>query len=453
MSWTSRWFLLVACCVAAGAARADWPPGTWRSVGYGELLDIKADGYRHFEVTAISCIERPARPRRVLEQALGTVVGSLGDSAEPTALTVRRGISVYEWRRVQSLPAACRDSAAPIDARAAFDIVWTTLDEHYAFFAERGVDWAAVRRNALTALPPGTDDDALFEVLSRALAPLRDQHVRLRAGERLFVSGRPSAPAVEPDGLTPGYLQLIPALKRFLQDGTVVQGLQSTASDQLWWGRVGADVGYIALPSLWDFTPDAETDQDRQSAAADAAMDEVLAALRGVRGIVLDLRVNSGGSDAVGLAIAGRFADRARVAFTKQAVHERGRTPPYEVAVAPRAGEQFRGPVVVLIGPLTASAAEVMTLGLRVLPQATLLGRRTLGVFSDTLYRRLPNGWEFTLSNEIYQTPERQLFEGLGIPPHVASATPSPPRSLDERFGVDIRAARELIIRATPQAQ
>jgi C-terminal processing protease CtpA/Prc len=82
-----------------------------------------------------------------------------------------------------------------------------------------------------------------------------------------------------------------------------------------------------------------------------------------------------------------------------------------------------------------------------------LLGRRTFGVFSDTLYRHLPNGWEFTLSNEIYRAPDGASYEGVGIPPQVASTAPFPPRSLDDRFGADIRAARDLILGVAPQGR
>jgi carboxyl-terminal processing protease len=444
MNQRQRALLLAAALWLPLGAWAAWPPGVWHSIGYGEVIEVSDRHFRHFEVTTKSCIERPARDRAMLGQTLVRVVES-----EPDALTVRRGISRYRWRRLAHLPPACSPPIQRADARTMLDIVWTTFDEHYAFFAERDVDWEEQRRTVAPTLPSGADDIVLFDALSRLLAPLRDQHVRLRAGERLFVSGRAAVPVVEPDGLVSRHAQLTPALHRFLKGGSVVTELRSTANDQVWWGRVGPDVGYIALPSLWDFTAQADTDQDRESAAAEAAMDEVLTGLRPVRGVVLDLRVNSGGSDAVGLAIAGRFADRERLAFTKLAAEGRGRSAPYPVHLQPSQRERFDKPVVVLAGPLTASAAEVMLLGLRVLPRVTVLGRPTLGVFSDTLYRRLPNGWEFTLSNEIYRTPDGALFEGMGIPPQLVSAAPLPPRTLDDRFGVDIRAARNLILQQT----
>ena len=57
-----------------------------------------------------------------------------------------------------------------------------------------------------------------------------------------------------------------------------------------------------------------------------------------------------------------------------------------------------------------------------------------MGVFSDEFYRSLPNGWEFSLSNEIYLAPNGELFEAAGVPPNVFS----PFLSLnDHRSGAD----------------
>ena len=44
-----------------------------------------------------------------------------------------------------------------------------------------------------------------------------------------------------------------------------------------------------------------------------------------------------------------------------------------------------------------------------------------MGIFSDELYRSLPNGWEFSLSNEIYLAPNEESFEMTGVPPDIFS--------------------------------
>ena len=49
----------------------------------------------------------------------------------------------------------------------------------------------------------------------------------------------------------------------------------------------------------------------------------------------------------------------------------------------------------------------------------TGVGEATLGILSDNLYKRLPNGWEVSLSNEIYETADGTCWEMLGVPPVV----------------------------------
>lgn len=45
-----------------------------------------------------------------------------------------------------------------------------------------------------------------------------------------------------------------------------------------------------------------------------------------------------------------------------------------------------------------------------------LIGEATGGGLSDTLLKFLPHGTVFTLSNEFYLTPNRESFEGVGVP-------------------------------------
>ena len=82
----------------------------------------------------------------------------------------------------------------------------------------------------------------------------------------------------------------------------------------------------------------------------------------------------------------------------------------------------------------TASAAEVFALAMRSLPQVTLVGQATMGIFSDALYRTLPNRWNFSLSNEVYLTPSGESFEGTGVPPNVVAPFLS---ADDDEDGVD----------------
>jgi C-terminal processing protease CtpA/Prc len=141
--------------------------------------------------------------------------------------------------------------------------------------------------------------------------------------------------------------------------------------------------------------------------------------------MVVDLRFNGGGWDRVALALAGRFAAAATPAFTKHAVRSGTPVEPQLVETVPTAGRRHTGPVAVLAGDMTFSAAEVAVLGLRVLPNARTFGWPTAGALSDELYYVLPNGWEGSISNEVYTAADGQVYENRGIPPAQAAAGPS----------------------------
>ena len=140
--------------------------------------------------------------------------------------------------------------------------------------------------------------------------------------------------------------------------------------------------------------------------------------------MVIDVRVNPGGSDPFGLAIASRLATNEYLAYTKVArSHPTDRkkwTARDESRVKPSTRPGFRGPVVELIGPNTVSAAETFTQALvGRTPHVTRIGENTQGVFADVLGRRLPNGWTFGLPNEVFLTPAGTAFDGSGIPPDI----------------------------------
>ena len=43
------------------------------------------------------------------------------------------------------------------------------------------------------------------------------------------------------------------------------------------------------------------------------------------------------------------------------------------------------------------------------------MGSKTSGVFSEILWKELPNGWEYSLSNEVYMDINNKSYEGDGI--------------------------------------
>ena len=141
---------------------------------------------------------------------------------------------------------------------------------------------------------------------------------------------------------------------------------------------------------------------------------------------MIDVRLNHGGDDPLGIEIASRLTDKKYLAYAKVARNNTDLDAPLRFTqrqdcwVVPSARPGFKGRVALLIGPDTVSAGETFTMALRGRkPRVLLIGLNTQGVFSDVLNRSLPNGWFFHLPNEVYLTADEQAFDGTGVPPDI----------------------------------
>jgi C-terminal processing protease CtpA/Prc len=186
---------------------------------------------------------------------------------------------------------------------------------------------------------------------------------------------------------------------------------------------VDKDTGYLRIVSFDDYSRNGVFADGM--IALESALDTIFSDAA-LKSLVIDVRINFGGADPYGLAIASRLATGEYLAYTKEARANPGQnekwTPGDPSLVRPSSRPSFRGPVVELTGPLTISAGETFTQAVMGrAPHITRIGENTQGVFSDVLGRRLPNGWRFGLPNEVYRTSEGTTFDGPGIPPDEAA--------------------------------
>lgn len=131
------------------------------------------------------------------------------------------------------------------------------------------------------------------------------------------------------------------------------------------------------------------------------------------------MRLNGGGYDEVGLAIASRFTDQRRQAMSKTARGYYGETKPVTADIYPEGNAPYLKPVIIIAGPDTASAAEVFLIAMNNLPNVTIMGENSSGDLSNILGKQLPNGWEFGLSNEVYLDHLGKSHEVIGFPPEI----------------------------------
>jgi C-terminal processing protease CtpA/Prc len=82
----------------------------------------------------------------------------------------------------------------------------------------------------------------------------------------------------------------------------------------------------------------------------------------------------------------------------------------------PQGDRRFTGPIVLLTSDSVFSGGEAFALAIRELPHVTIVGDRTNGIFSYTLDKKLPNGWKYCLSHQVYYSADMVCYEGEGVP-------------------------------------
>jgi C-terminal processing protease CtpA/Prc len=192
---------------------------------------------------------------------------------------------------------------------------------------------------------------------------------------------------------------------------------------RLQFGMLHGSIAYLRVTAFYGFVKDGTFSDS--IGALNAALDQVFSNTASWKGLVIDVRQNHGGDDALGIALAARLTKSSYLAYKKAALENDGKhqhfTPPQAVEVVPTSRPSFRGTVILLTGPDTVSAGETLAMALMGRePHVMRIGLNTQGVFSDVLNRSLPNGWRFRLPNEVYYTANGKSFDGAGVPPDIA---------------------------------
>ncbi|MCX4823295.1 S41 family peptidase [Streptomyces sp. NBC_01142] len=419
-------------------AGAHAPPpvgGVWQMDGYGTVLSLDGGLLQEYQVTGVSCIKGASAKRAGGSPAAARYANGDGDvytvrsKARPDRASVHIDGSPGDrgLRRIDALPADCL-TQAPGGPVAAFDIFWQTLHENYPFFDAKGIDWNAVRDRYRPRVNPRTTDAELFAVFREMVAPLHDAHVAVLAGKTgRFVMVRPGTtmPTEELDAKVTSHIE-----KRDLKGAK----LRQFAGGRISYAELPGGQGYLRISGFAGYSK--TKGFAAQSAALDEAMDAILAreSTERLRGLIIDLRINGGGSDQLGLQLAGRLTDRPYFAYAKRARNNPADpsrfTRPQPLYVQPADAPRYTGPVAVLTSGMTISAGESFTQALIDRPGRTVrIGEHTQGVFSDVMQRKLPGGWQVWLPNEEFLTRSGRTFDGPGIPPQLAE-----PVFTDEEF-------------------
>jgi hypothetical protein len=407
--------------------------GMWATEGYGLVFDVRQDSVIGYEITKVSCIPstravtNPTPPAGALiafnrPGTPATYVVLPGKTPNDARIHLAYAASDMIVHRIDRKPAVC-DAPTPDTPLSNFDVFAQTWAEQYGFFREKKTDWAAVVAANRPRVTDATTPEQLFDILSGMISPLQDAHSYIGASaiNKRFGGVRKTASFLETrEARDSGYA---------LVSAHLTSPLQRFCEGRVEFGMLGLDVGYLRIRGFSGYSKDGAFETGL--AALEAGLDTAFATTRGWKGLVIDVRLNGGGADPYGIAIARRLTAASYTAYAKQARSDPADPTRWTEAqpsvVQPSTRPSFRGPVIELTGVQSISAAETFTQALmNRKPKIIRVGETTQGVFSDVLGRTLPNGWRFGLANERFVT-DGKSFDNVGIVPDVAveSLTPA----------------------------
>lgn len=290
---------------------------------------------------------------------------------------------------------ACLGPAPDTSPPALFDALWTDFDLHYGLFLVKDVDWPAARDTHGAGLTEDSSERELSDAFKALLTPFADGHVFLAdfLDEQTWTSFEPSR---EPDDLDFDVVTT-----------SVVSEVQG--DDGMTWGHLSDDVGYVFIHHF------GISNVQRLFA-------RVLDDLGPVDSLVIDIRDNPGGTDAVSAALGSCFASEETPFLTvrlRNGPNHDDFDDPIRWSLEPEPSCAFDGPVVLVSNQFAASAAEVFSLAMVRLPQVTHIGEHTQGAFSDVVARELANGWVYGISIGDWRDADDVSHEGRGVVPSI----------------------------------
>jgi hypothetical protein len=333
------------------------------------------------------------------------------DTVAPSA----RYAAAFADRSVKPPPAITPELAAE-----AFDKLWEAFDRDYAMFVLRPeVSWANLRDQYRPKALAAKSAYEFAGVCAEMLKPLRDLHIWLKvAGADVPVFNRPRSANANPGA------------------ARAILGELHEAGRSVQWAVTADKVGYLCIYG-WNGR---EVPQQCQ---------EALEEMRGTRGLIVDVRLNGGGSENLAREVAGRFLAKPFVYAYSQfrnGPSHTNLTGKFSRTVNPRGPWRYNRPVVLLIGQKCMSSNESFVGMMTGDPDLTTMGDHTCGSSGNPKMVQLPLDITVSVPRWIDFLPDGTPLDERGFQPQ-APFRPTPGVFEGQRDGL-LQAALERLRQA-----
>ena len=270
-----------------------------------------------------------------------------------------------------------------------FEILWHNLDRKYSLFSTKGIDWDSIYLVYRPEIHDNMHDSSLFRTMGRMILELEDGHTDIKS-----YYGH-----LEYDYTIGSNKNFVPHIVKVTYLGT-----KEKERDGMLYNIIDS-VGYLYIGN---FTTEITEDGIR----------EVLDYFSDTKGIIIDVRHNTGGNDRYCKIIANHFFDQKR----KVEINHYKTGPGHDdfgsidQYIEPKNGLGIYNPTVILTNRYCYSACNSFVSWMSSLPHVSLVGDTTGGGGGTPHFSELPNGWIYRYSaNKSYRPDGLNMDDG--IPP------------------------------------
>lgn len=408
--------------------------GVWKSIGSGGILQINdSTDYALYDISSVSCL-----PNRKGE--LEEIMGELRLKSDTLSLLV--GVVEYYFLRIDEVPELCTvelKEGKRNDPLFNFEVFAETVKEHYAFFKLNNINWKDLYQQQREKLNTNSTDAELYQVIEETLEKLNDNHAFLEATDELYEEleelSVEEEEAIEDELPEYGDFPVAKMVAAQFMEEELTNGTQL-----IQWGKINEEVGFIQIKAMWLYAdidiPESLVEEmgyvdafietrhkmyegdyiEKEVLGVSGIMDKVMTDLAAMESIVIDVRFNGGGQDAVSFEILSRFLSKD-LQIGNQKLRYGDQFSPSFPYIIKGTKNAYLKPVYVLTSPQTGSAAETFALATMSMGNVKRIGAATTGATSTSLEKKLPNAWDFAISNEILMDNQGRNYENIGIPP------------------------------------
>lgn len=432
--------------------------GNWEYIGFGKAIVIGDSIVKSYHTSSVGNVQTSDNSSKDFFNYYAV------DTLSNDTILLKDGVKTFKLFRSDKAFAKNVNDSLANDPKYNFNALWNTFNEQYVYFKERNVDWNKIHEKYEHQVNSETKPLELYLIFEKMLGEINDGHISIDLPDEIeedyenqLANNEEATDDEIPDGLDKKVKNLI--IEKHIKDVNLYN------RGDLKWGMINKDIAYLQTSNMigwanyniadslstkqfweewWANLNKADNHHNDVAEGTRFIMDSIVKTIGNAKACIIDLRFNGGGFDDVSVEILNHFVSQKIDICTKKVRHGKGFTEKQNMNLKP-SENNFKGKLYILTSHETASAAELLVLGSKEIPNSKIIGSTTEGVFSDILHKKLPNGWTYGLSNMVYESMDGISYEEIGITPDYKLGYPVKSKDFYEYLYEDLKDGDDAI--------